>query len=259
MKRLLYLCLFLLISCSESSDIVAPVLYNVEKSSTATIKLGIKNYAYINNELKILFLEVPSDSRCPIGVECFWEGNAVVRLRIVLGSEKRTVDLNTFRSFGYSYSIGNYLIRLKSLSPYPVYPDSINPEEYVVELEILNSPNPIQIESIKELELYKKDPYVINKMELLDDKLILQVSYSGGCRKHEFYTLWYYPPWSSVSDVNLYLMHDNNGDMCEAYLSDTVFIDLGPIKQYFQSMNIDGVALHVHNNLELYDSIRYNF
>ncbi|MGK9369934.1 hypothetical protein ACSSWA_13640 [Melioribacter sp. Ez-97] len=262
MKRLLFPgIIILLISCMDGADIIAPVEYNVSKSDTVSIELGMKNYAYINNELKILFEDVPEDSRCPLGVMCVWAGNAVVRLKVSLGSEIKTVELNTFQSFGDSYYIDDYLIRLKSLSPYPVFPDSIDKKDYVAELEIIKAPLFVRIENESELDRIKKDPFVINKIDLSNDKLFIRVSYSGGCSAHEFRAVWYYPPYSSRPDANLYLFHDSHGDMCEAYLSDTVVVDLKPVKQYFNDMNptIGGVYLQIHQNLEFNASVQYRF
>lgn len=187
MRGLLLLSIIIaLISCMDGSDINAPLLYKVSNSDTISISLEMKNYAYINNELKILFEDVPEDSRCPLGVECLWQGNAIVQLKVALGSEVRSVELNTFEPFGNSCYIGDYLIRLKSLSPYPVYPKSIDKKDYVAELEIINKPFLVWIGNESELGRFKKDPFVIEKIDLSNETLSLRVSYSGGCSAHEF-------------------------------------------------------------------------
>lgn len=71
------------------------------------------------------------------------------------------------------------------------------------------------------------DPFELNSLAHLGTKLIVGVSYSGGCEEHGFELIWpevvtmIYPPRYTVI-----LNHDANDDRCEAYLSDTLHFDL---------------------------------
>ena len=73
------------------------------------------------------------------------------------------------------------------------------------------------------------DPFTINSVTIDDQKLkmFIEVSYAGGCKKHEFNLVWpdaiiaIYPPQFSII-----LNHDANGDNCEAYLTELLEIDL---------------------------------
>ncbi len=73
------------------------------------------------------------------------------------------------------------------------------------------------------------DPFVINSVSINDNelKMFIEVSYSGGCEKHQFSLVWpevivtVYPP-----NFSIILNHNANGDTCEAWLTKTLVIDL---------------------------------
>ncbi|MDH5366087.1 MAG: hypothetical protein OEW67_03820 [Cyclobacteriaceae bacterium] len=71
------------------------------------------------------------------------------------------------------------------------------------------------------------DLFALHEVSVADKKLQIKVSYSGGCQTHKFQIIWpevitmIYPP-----DFSVVLMHDNNGDMCEAYFTETIIFDL---------------------------------
>jgi len=89
--------------------------------------------------------------------------------------------------------------------------------------------------------------------------LSIDVSYSGGCKKHDF-TLYgsesllkIYPPI-----INLQLHHDNNDDACRQYIQETLIFDLSSMLEntplaYLQVMTIDNKSekmslLYYQNN-----------
>ncbi|HEX8691911.1 MAG TPA: hypothetical protein VF746_05810 [Longimicrobium sp.] len=68
--------------------------------------------------LSVRFESVPSDSRCPTGVQCIWAGNAVVRVVLSKDGKAAGFELNTNlepRTASYL----NYEIELLQLDPYP--------------------------------------------------------------------------------------------------------------------------------------------
>lgn len=70
----------------------------------------------------------------------------------------------------------------------------------------------------------------IKSAGLNGDKLIMDISYGGGCRQHTFQLAWN----GSVIKTNppqiiLTLSHNGNGDQCEAMLSERLQIDLSVI------------------------------
>ena len=69
--------------------------------------------------IKIKFLDVIEDSRCPAGRECIWAGNAKVRISVRSGNQKPLVlEVNsTVQPQVVNY--GRYEIRLAGLDPKP--------------------------------------------------------------------------------------------------------------------------------------------
>jgi hypothetical protein len=64
-------------------------------------------------DLRIEFVAIASDSRCPPDVTCVWEGDAVVRLDV----NGQTVELHTHQP--KPASVLGYTIELRSLSREP--------------------------------------------------------------------------------------------------------------------------------------------
>jgi hypothetical protein len=70
--------------------------------------------------LELCFDGVRSDSRCPAGVKCFWEGDAVVGLSARVGSAPAVaIELHTFGRGGRAATaaVGDLSIRLVGLAP----------------------------------------------------------------------------------------------------------------------------------------------
>ena len=80
------LCVATLAACEQSAT--APVrapegasLAVVTADLNKKFELPVGDTATINGQgLTIIFTQVTEDSRCPIGVECFWEGDGAVQL-----------------------------------------------------------------------------------------------------------------------------------------------------------------------------------
>jgi uncharacterized Zn finger protein len=72
-------------------------------------------------KLRIKFVAVENDSRCPQGVTCVWAGNAAVKFQVSYGKDSKTVTLNSssVSSFPGEVEYRGYKIRLINLSPYP--------------------------------------------------------------------------------------------------------------------------------------------
>ena len=100
-------------------------------------KLGVGKSAAVKSEkLEIEFVAVAEDSRCPQGVDCIWEGNAKVRLRLKRkGGAPVEIELNTNVEPQRAAAHG-YEFRLTSLSPYPKANEPVDKKSYVVSLEV---------------------------------------------------------------------------------------------------------------------------
>jgi hypothetical protein len=86
--------------------------------------------------LQIRFDRVSEDSRCPVGVTCIWEGDAVVRLTAVKDGAATTFDLHTNARFEREHVRDAYQIRLLALEPLPTADGAATPSDYVATLVV---------------------------------------------------------------------------------------------------------------------------
>jgi hypothetical protein len=83
------------------------------------------------------FLDVSQDSRCPRGADCIWAGDAVVRLRALLGSDSAGVELHANAAAGPAQvAYHGYGLELMSLTPDPVVGQPIAPDKYTATLRV---------------------------------------------------------------------------------------------------------------------------
>ena len=87
--------------------------------------------------LRIKFVTVESDSRCPADVRCVWAGNAAVRLDVDIrgrGSKSMTLNTNRGTSLADENMYRGYKLKLVDLSPYPRSDQKTAPGGYVATL-----------------------------------------------------------------------------------------------------------------------------
>jgi hypothetical protein len=86
--------------------------------------------------LKITFVELVEDSRCPEGVTCIWAGNGRIKVSVRKGGHNSvSFELNTMtepKSFAYR----GYEILLVRLAPYPKNNVEIRKRDYVATLKV---------------------------------------------------------------------------------------------------------------------------
>ena len=89
--------------------------------------------------------------------------------------------------------------------------------------------------------LYGRDAFVLNSAAIAGDTLSLNLSYAGGCARHEF-TLVVSEVFLESDPVQLpvSLAHDANGDSCEAWLTQDYEFDLTPIRDRYRQVYGDG-------------------
>ncbi len=75
------------------------------------------------------------------------------------------------------------------------------------------------------------DPFTLNSAAVTGDVLTVSVSYAGGCRHHEFRLLKDDSFMESDPvQLRITLIHDGNGDRCEAWITEQHSFDLGDVK-----------------------------
>ena len=104
--------------------------------TTLTLSPGVES-APLGDQLRITFLAVANDSRCPIDAMCFWAGNAAVVLGMRLGTGPTIPDtLNTAVTPNDATWWG-YRITVVGLTPTPRAAVPVEPAEYRVTLRVL--------------------------------------------------------------------------------------------------------------------------
>lgn len=92
--------------------------------------------ALLQGGLTIVFVNVESDSRCPIDAVCIQAGDATVKLTLSHPSASRVErDLHTDRS-GASVTYLSYTIALAQLGPAPRASQTTRPNDYVATLVV---------------------------------------------------------------------------------------------------------------------------
>ena len=89
--------------------------------------------------------------------------------------------------------------------------------------------------------LHGRDPFVLNDAAIAGDTLSLNLSYAGGCARHEF-TLVATELFRESDPVQLpvSLAHDANGDSCEAWLTEDYEFDLSLLRDRYRRAYGDG-------------------
>ena len=79
------------------------------------------------------------------------------------------------------------------------------------------------------------DPWVANSAAIDGHRLTIEVSFAGGCRRHDF-TLAISKSFMESDPVQLQavLAHNANGDLCEAWLTESHVFDLALVRTRYQ-------------------------
>ena len=127
------LTIFAFAACADAPVFEVPQYSSVQPFD---VVLAPGDRVVVDDTFTVLFSDVTEDSRCPTDVECVWQGNAAVVLKLTAGSGPAfTMTLNT----GVPSDTGEYAgyrIRLTDLDPKPVSTRSIQRAEYRARLHI---------------------------------------------------------------------------------------------------------------------------
>jgi hypothetical protein len=153
MKRtiLILLCLTVIFSCTAGCSVKTPGQVEAELDSEFVLPIGTE--AVIKGEnLRIEFLEVTEDSRCPRNVECVWAGEAGYTLIISQDDNSEQVEITEPGAGGQvSYTWQDYEIHT-SLEPYPQDPGDIEAGDYRLRMRVSKNPSAMSAEIIGEWE-----------------------------------------------------------------------------------------------------------
>jgi hypothetical protein len=108
----------LLLSVLAAASCARNALLEPELGAPFTLRAG-QEAAVAGTPLRLRFVGVPEDSRCPVDVVCFWEGDAEVHLLVgVDAPPEAPLDLHTSTHIGERTAIvGGYRIELQRVAP----------------------------------------------------------------------------------------------------------------------------------------------
>lgn len=102
-----------------------------------TIRIGLGETARIADAgFEVTFSEVLSDSRCPRGEACVWEGDAAILLHLRVGVEAGEVELHTAAGGPGSAGFAEWHVEFLDLQPVPVAGRSTPPHTYTASLRV---------------------------------------------------------------------------------------------------------------------------
>ena len=82
-----------------------------------------------SNKITVEFVKVLEDSRCPVGVDCVWAGNAKLEVRISKGKISKTFEMNTALD-PKTITFQGYKIELVNLNPAPTPDTDVTQRKY---------------------------------------------------------------------------------------------------------------------------------
>jgi NigD-like C-terminal beta sandwich domain len=106
---------------------------------------------------------------------------------------------------------------------------------------------------------FKNEDFYLEDVSITDNILKLNVSYSGGCKKHQFLLVEKknLQRAKDLYDVQLQLLHNSNNDTCKKIVTEDLFFNILPLKTKIQKENKDQKDINlllIINNI----TINYN-
>jgi len=97
------------------------------------------------------------------------------------------------------------------------------------------------------------DPFELRDIVIKGDSVEITVSYSGGCRKHTFEIIWNETlSGTTPPQTGMIILHNANGDMCEAYITDTLAFCISDLTD---AVSFDTLYVGILNGWSPLDSI----
>jgi len=108
-----------------------------ESANSATFDspfvLKVEETATIDSEIKLTFLGINEDSRCPLDVNCVWEGSLKAEVNLMNGQKNLGNHIIPLTITDMDAQIfDGYFFRIDEVEPYPISSTPINQSEYSV-------------------------------------------------------------------------------------------------------------------------------
>ena len=103
-------------------------------ADTVTLKVG-KEARARSSKVRIKFISVVEDSRCPTDVNCIWAGNAKIKVLVSTSRTSREFEINT--NLGpQGDQLDGWAINLVSLTPHPTSKGAPRASSYVAKFTV---------------------------------------------------------------------------------------------------------------------------
>ena len=106
---------------------------SAKQGQEISVKINTEEKA--NGGVRVKFVELVEDSRCPVDTKCIWAGNAKIKVRVTRNGKSKLLELNTMNKGGDPVFAG-YKFRLTDLDPDLRTNVRINRNGYVAKIEI---------------------------------------------------------------------------------------------------------------------------
>jgi hypothetical protein len=113
------------------------LLTEVEARQTQHLEVRInREKTAARSRLRVKFVKLVEDSRCPVDTNCVWAGNAKIKIRVAKNGRSRTLELNSNTGPKVADFAG-YSFKLAGLMPQPRSNIRIDRNGYVASIEIV--------------------------------------------------------------------------------------------------------------------------
>lgn len=99
------------------------------------VSVKIHEVASAKRGIRIKFVELVDDSRCPTDTNCVWAGNAKIKVRVTKNGRSKDMELNSGLD-PKEVVFAGYSFRLVGLTPEPRSNIRINRNGYVAKIEV---------------------------------------------------------------------------------------------------------------------------
>ena len=80
------------------------------------LKVAIHKEVSVKTGIKVAFVELVEDARCPADVQCVWAGNAKIKIRVTKSGRSKIIELNSSEP-GVAPTYAGYRFKLTNLTP----------------------------------------------------------------------------------------------------------------------------------------------
>ncbi|WP_321287508.1 NigD-like C-terminal domain-containing protein [uncultured Sunxiuqinia sp.] len=114
---------------------------------------------------------------------------------------------------------------------------------------------------VNNFDSLENDPVTINEVLIEGDLLIVNLSYSGGCAEHEFNLARIHPSCGTppLPPPTFELKHNANGDLCEAWLTDTLAFDISRLRNSEDSQMTISFSANEYNDEYFHFNLNYRY